>query len=70
MTRGEILQREVLGKSIISSQDINVGERFSEKNLEVKGPAKGLSPQHYYEILGKPSRRKIQKGDYLQANDL
>ena len=70
MTRGEILQREVLGKSIISSQDIDIGEKFSEKNLEVKGPAKGLSPQHYYEILGKPCGRKIQKGDYLQASDL
>ena len=70
MTRGEILQREVLGKSIISSQDIDIGEKFSEKNLEVKGPAKGLSPQHYYEILGKLCRRKIQKGDYLQTSDL
>ena len=70
MTRGEILQREVLGKSIISSMDIDINEKFSEKNLEVKGPAKGLSPQYYYEILGKPCRRKIQKGDYLQASDL
>lgn len=70
MTRGEILQREVLGKSIVCSKDIDIGEKFTEKNLEVKGPAKGLSPQYYYEILGKPSRRKIQKGEYIQTNDL
>ena len=70
MTRGEVLQREVLGKSIICSLDINEGDIFSEKNIEVKGPAKGLSPQYYFEILGKKSTRKIQKQAYLQLDDL
>lgn len=70
MTRGEVLQRELLGKSIICSSDINEGDIFSEKNIEVKGPAKGLSPQYYFEILGKKSTRKIQKEEYLQLDDL
>jgi len=70
MTRGEVLQREVLGKSIIASTEIEKGGIFSENNIEVKGPAKGLSPQYFYEILGKKSLRRIQKGDYLQLDDL
>ncbi len=70
MTRGEIMQKEILGKSVIAKNDIDDGEIFSENNLEVKGPAKGLSPQFYYEILGKKSRRKIKKGNYLQDDDL
>ena len=70
MTRGEIMQKEVLGKSIIAKNDINENEIFSENNLDVKGPAKGLSPQFYYEILGKKSKRKIEKGNYLQDDDL
>ncbi len=70
MTRGEILQREVLGKSLVCSRTINLGEEFSEDNIEVKGPAKGLSPQYYYDILKKKSKRKIEKGDYILESDL
>lgn len=70
MTRGEVLQREVLGKSIICSSDIEKGEIFSENNIEVKGPAKGLSPQYYFDILGKKSQRKIKKGEYIIVHDL
>lgn len=70
MTRGEILQREVLAKSIVCASDISEGDVFSEKNIEIKGPAKGLSPQYYYEILGKKSTRNIKKGQYLLPIDL
>jgi sialic acid synthase SpsE len=70
MTRGEILQKEVLGKSLVSSCDIEEGEIFTENNLEVKGPAKGLSPQFFYGILGKKSNRSIKKGSYLQVDDI
>lgn len=69
MTRGEILQREVLGKSIICSSDIEKDGIFTENNLEVKGPAKGISPQFYYELLGKKSNRSIKKGAYIQKDD-
>ena len=70
MTRGEILQQEVLGKSITAKIDVNEGDFFSEDNLEIKGPAKGLSPQFFYDILGKKSKHKIKKGSYLQDDDL
>jgi N-acetylneuraminate synthase len=70
MTRGEILQREVLAKSLICSKEILENEVFSEDNIEVKGPAKGLSPQFFYEILGKKSTRNIRVGDFLQESDL
>lgn len=70
MTRGEILQREVLGKSILAGSDIMSGDIFTESNIIVKGPAKGLSPQYFYEILGKKSNRNIKKGTYLQQEDI
>jgi len=70
MTRGEILQREVLGKSLVCKTNIQKNEEFSEKNIDVKGPAKGLSPQYYYDLLGKKSKRQIKKGDYIQTDDL
>ena len=70
MTRGEILQREVLGKSIICSREIKKGDIYSEKNLEIKSPARGLSPQYYYELLGRKSPREIKIGEYIQLDDL
>ena len=70
MTRGEILQREVLGKSVICASDIQIDEVFSEKNIEVKSPARGLSPQYFYQLLGKKSNRIIKRGEYLQSEDL
>lgn len=70
MSRGEVLQREVLGKSLTAKQNIREGEIFSDQNIEVKGPAKGLSPQYYFDIIGKKSKRDIKKGSYLQTNDL
>ena len=70
MTRGEILQREVLGKSIICSSEIKKDEIFSEKNIQVKTPARGLSPQYYYDLIGKKSLRNIKKNEYLQEEDL
>ena len=70
MTRGEILQKEVLAKSIVCISDIDKDEIFSEKNIDVKGPSKGLSPQYFYELLGKKSKRKIKKDEYVQSEDL
>lgn len=70
MTRGEILQREVLGKSLVSSKLIEIDDIFSEKNIEIKSPARGLSPQYYFELLGKKSKRKIEKGEYILEIDL
>tara|TARA_Y100000590_G_scaffold251859_1_gene282822 strand:- start:13794 stop:14849 length:1056 start_codon:yes stop_codon:yes gene_type:complete len=70
MTRGEILQREVLGKSIVCCKSISKGDLFSENNVEIRTPARGLSPQYFFELIGKTSNREIKKGDYIQEDDL
>ena len=38
--------------------------------LKIRTPARGLSPQHFYELIGKNSNRDIKKGDYIQEDDL
>ena len=69
MTRAEVLQREVVSKSIVCVVDISEGELFSEDNIEVKGPEKGLSAQYFFDIIGKRSPRKIRKEEYLLEED-
>ena len=70
MTRAEVLQREVVSKSIVCTSDINEGKLFSEDNIEVKGPDKGLSAQYFFDIIGKKSPRKINNGEYLLEEDM
>ena len=70
MTRAEVLQREVVSKSIICMSDINEGDIFSDNNMEVKGPEKGLSAQYFFDMIGKKSSRKIKKGEYLLEDDM
>lgn len=70
MTRAEVLQREVVSKSIVCAADISEGELFSEDNIEVKGPEKGLSAQYFFDIIGKKSLRKIKKGEYVLEEDM
>ena len=61
---------QLIQKSIVCSNDIKKYELFSEQNIAVKTPARGLSPQYYFELIGKKSSRDIKKGDYLQTDDL
>ena len=42
----------------------------TKKNIEVKTPARGLSPQYYFDLIGKKSPHDIKKGTYLQIDDL
>ena len=70
MTRAEVLQREVVAKSLICSSNINKGDTFSKDNIEVKGPERGLSSQYFFDIIGQESSRNIQKGEYILKQDL
>jgi N-acetylneuraminate synthase len=70
MTRAEVLQREVVSKSIVCILDICEGEIFSEKNIEAKGPEKGLSAQYFFDIIGKKSSRHIKSGEYVLEEDM
>jgi len=70
MTRAEVLQREVVAKSLICSSTISIGDEFSKSNIEVKGPEHGLSAQYYFDIIGKKSKREIKKGEYLLNEDI
>jgi sialic acid synthase SpsE len=70
MTRAEVLQREVVSKSIICISDIDEDELFSDNNMDVKGPEKGLSSQYFFDMIGRKSPRKIKKGEYLLEEDM
>lgn len=70
MTRGEILNREVLAKSLVASRDIQSGEKITAEMVIVKGPGQGLSPQRYPELIGQTVRRNIKVDEPFLKKDL
>jgi N-acetylneuraminate synthase len=69
-SRGEILNREVLGKSLVAARDIAPGEVITAERITVKGPALGISPQRYPELVGRTAERAIERDEPFQERDL
>ena len=69
-SRGEILNREVLGKSLVASQRIQPGEAITVDKIAVKGPALGLSPQCYLDLVGRRADRLIEEDEPFLDRDL
>jgi N-acetylneuraminate synthase len=70
ISRGEILNREVLGKSLLATRRIELGEIIKPEMVTVKGPALGLSPQKYPELIGRSTTRVIEEDDPFTEQDL
>ena len=70
ISRGEILNREVLGKSLVATQRVEPGEKITSEMVTVKGPALGLSPQRYLELIGRTSNRVIEVDEPFTDRDL
>ncbi len=52
-------------RSIFACQDIKAGETLSAENLKIVRPAIGLSPKHWFNVLGKKARQDIKAGSAL-----
>lgn len=48
-------------KSIYAKRKIRKGEKFTEENIVIKGPAGGLPSKYYYLIINKKSKLEIQE---------
>jgi len=70
ISRGEILNREVLGKSLVAACSIQPGEVITAEKVTVKGPALGISPQKYPELIGRVAERFIDEDEPFLDRDL
>ncbi len=57
-------------RALYATNDIKCGELFSEENIKSFRPSAGLSPQYYFDLIGKESKRDIPKGTPLFMSDL
>jgi len=69
-TRGEGLQREILGKSLVAARNIKKGEVITEEMVDAKSPGRGLSPQLISVLIGKKAKRDIKADELFVESDL
>lgn len=70
LTQGEMMNREVLAKSLVMNCDLPEGALIENQMLDVRSPGKGLPPYRKGEIVGKMSVRALRAGDFLYPTDL
>ena len=70
LLRGEILNRELFGKSLVADCDIPAESCITREMIRVQGPGKGLSPSSMDELVGKVVHRDLKKGDFFLERDV
>lgn len=70
VTQGEMMNREVLAKSLMINRALSAGEIITAEMVEIKSPGKGLRPYRKAELVGKPARRDFQAEDFFYPSDV
>jgi sialic acid synthase SpsE len=66
----ELLNKNMIRKSIFSNKTIHQGEVFSTDNIGIKRPASGLEPKFFDTIIGKIANKNIFPDTPITLNDL
>lgn len=70
LLRGEIMNRELLGKSLKARVSIKRGVQITKDMINVQGPGKGLPPNRIDELIGKALNRDLKEDDFFIEEDL
>lgn len=63
----ELLNAQVVRKSIVASQKIKKGQIFTLDNITTKRPAGGISPMEWYDVLGKVAIKDFDLDDFIEV---
>ena len=70
ISKVELSQRKVHRRSIVTREAIQVGEEFTEDNIDIKRPGTGIEPRRFKEIIGKKAVKNIPPEVLLKENDI
>ncbi|WP_415897482.1 N-acetylneuraminate synthase family protein [Neptuniibacter sp. QD72_48] len=70
LSQGEMINREILAKSLVSNTNIPKGSTITREMLDVKSPGQGLQPCYLEQLVGMKSKRDMSPGDYFYNSDL
>jgi len=66
-TTSELRNRPIARRSLVAAVPIRCGELFSADNLTCKRPGDGLSPMHYWRLLGQAASRDFDRDEPIVA---
>lgn len=69
LTEGE-MSSMAFRRSIFAVRDIRAGEVFTADNIRVIRPGYGVKPKYLKALIGKKSKRDIQRGEPIKEQDL
>ena len=67
VTASEAHNRAAARKSIVAARPIAAGETYTAENLTVKRPGIGVSPMHWYQVLGQRAPRAYEADECIEA---
>jgi N-acetylneuraminate synthase len=70
ITRGELLNRRVLAKSLVAKEDISAGTTLTREMITSKSPGLGLSPQLIDQLVGRCVKRNVPRDAFFIDEDL
>jgi sialic acid synthase SpsE/sugar phosphate isomerase/epimerase len=70
LSRGEVLNRRVLGKSLVAAADLPAGTVLRADLIATKSPGWGLSPQRIDDLVGRRLVRAVGRDDLFSEADL
>lgn len=56
--------------SVVSTQDIEQGDKISADDVTTKRPATGIPAERFHDVIGKLAARDISKNEVLDDNDI
>lgn len=70
ITQGEMMNREVLAKSLYANKKIFIGEKISRDHIAIKSPGQGLQPNKIDDLVGRIANRDIEEDTCFFNSDL
>jgi N-acetylneuraminate synthase len=70
LTQGELMNREVLAKSLVAAVPIAKGEIITEAMIETRSPGQGLQPYHRPKLVGRIAEHDFEAGDFFYPTDI
>lgn len=70
LSQGEMINRENLGKSLVSSTNLDPGTIIKPEHIKVLSPGQGISPLKYELLIGKELKREMNFEDFFYESDI
>ena len=70
LSQGEMMNREVLAKSLVINCDLAAGNMIKREMIDIKSPGQGLQPIYINQLVGKKSKRNFKMGEVFFETDI